>query len=80
MEKILVTTDFSSHSKSGLLFAVQLPARNGYYMTFLNVYRVQPGPACGEVGMDEYRKVERDLIYSRAIYLEKPNAIYPLQQ
>jgi|GEM_PF-3747799 len=44
MEKILVTTDFSDHSKYGLRFAVQLAAQNACHLTFLNVQHLQTPP------------------------------------
>lgn len=40
MKKILVTTDLSVNSKTGLRFAIQLASQNNYQLTFLHVYRI----------------------------------------
>ena len=36
MSKILVTTDFSDNSKTGIRFAIQLASQNGYELVFYN--------------------------------------------
>lgn len=67
VEKILVTTDFSDHSKSGLRFAVQLAAQNTYSLTFLNVHHLQTPSAWDAVRMDEYEEEQKELIHSRLV-------------
>jgi nucleotide-binding universal stress UspA family protein len=68
VEKILVTTDFSDHSKSGLRFAVQLAAQNAYHLTFLNVHHLQPPSAWDAVRMDEYEDEQKELIHTKLVH------------
>lgn len=68
MEKILVTTDFSDHSKSGLRFAVQLAERNACHLTFLNVHHLHSPSAWDVVRMDEYQAEQKRLIHSKLLH------------
>jgi len=72
VEKILVTTDFSDHSKSGLRFAVQLAAQNACHLTFLNVHHLQTPSAWDAVRMDEYEDEQKELIHAKLVrFVEK---------
>jgi nucleotide-binding universal stress UspA family protein len=67
MKKILVTTDFSDHSKAGLLFAVQLAAQDNYHLTFLNVHHPQTPSAWDVVRMEEYKEQQKDLTRTKLV-------------
>lgn len=68
MKKILVTTDFSDHSKSGLRFAVQLAAQNDYHLTFFNVHHLHAPSAWDSVRMDEYQDEQKKLIETKLVH------------
>lgn len=40
MNKILITTDFSSNSKAGLRFAIQMASQHNYSLTFFHSYHL----------------------------------------
>lgn len=67
MKKILVTTDFSDHSKAGLLFAVQLAAQDNYHLTFLNVHHLYNSSAWDAVRIDDYEKEQKDLTRTKLV-------------
>lgn len=72
VEKILVTTDFSDDSKSGLRFAIQLAAQNACQLTFLNVHHLQTPSAWDAVRMDEYEDEQKELIHNKLVrFVEK---------
>lgn len=68
MKKILVTTDFSDHSKSGLRFAIQLAAQNDYHLTFINIHHLQTPSAWDTVRLDEYQDEQKQLIHAKLIH------------
>jgi nucleotide-binding universal stress UspA family protein len=66
MKKMLVTTDFSPNSKSGLRFAIQLASQHEYELTFLHVYYIMKPSSWHEKTFTEYEKrqvekIQRDL-------------------
>jgi len=65
VEKILVTTDFSDHSKSGLRFAIQLAEQNNYHLTFFNVHHLQTPSAWDAVRMDKYQDEQKKMIHTK---------------
>ena len=67
MEKILVTTDFSDHSKSGLRFAIQLAAQNDYLLTFLNVHHLQIPSAWDVLSENEYQDEQKRIVHAKLI-------------
>ena len=65
MKKILVTTDFSSKSKSGLLFAIQLASQTKFELTFLHVYNILVPTAWHVKKGEEYEKAETKIIQDK---------------
>ncbi|MBW8523760.1 universal stress protein [Chryseobacterium chendengshani] len=68
MKKILVTTDFSEHSKAGLIFAMQLANQNNYHLTFLNVHHPLTPSAWDAVRMDDYEDEQKDMIRTKLLH------------
>ncbi len=58
MSKILVTTDFSSNSKAGLRFAIQLAAQQKSELTFLHVYYIEKPTSWSETTATAFEKKE----------------------
>lgn len=58
MKKILVTTDFSSNSKSALLFAIQLASQDNYKLTFFHSYEVLRPTSWSEPVLVSFEKSE----------------------
>ena len=72
MKKILVTTDFSDHSKAGLQFAAQLASQNKYALTFINVHHLQTPSAWDSVRMDQYQQEQKKQIMAQLVpFVEK---------
>ncbi len=65
MDKILVTTDFSSNSKSGLRFAIQLASQHNYELTFFHSYTVSKPSAWSKSRSATYEKQEAELIQKK---------------
>jgi len=58
MQKILVTTDFSSNSKGGLRFAIQLSLQHQYELTFFHCYYVTKPTSWTDARIKAYEKEE----------------------
>lgn len=62
MKKILVTTDFSTKSKAGLLFAIQLSTQSKCKLTFFNVHHIPTPTAWNAVKMEEYEREQTAIV------------------
>lgn len=62
MDKILVTTDFSSNSKAGLRFAIQLASQHKYELTFFHSYYVMKPTSWNDKTFAAYEKKEAEKI------------------
>jgi nucleotide-binding universal stress UspA family protein len=62
VKKILVATDFSDHSKSGLRFAIQLASQDAYHLTFFHVHHLQTPTVWDAVRMSEYEDEQKEVI------------------
>ena len=62
MKKILVTTDFSTSSRSALYFAIQLASQSGFSLTFFHSYHVLVPTAWNEKVFDSFEKSEASKI------------------
>lgn len=62
MDKILVTTDFSSYSKAGLRFAIQLASQHKYELTFFHSYYLMKPSSWDDATFEAYEKEESDKI------------------
>lgn len=58
MKKILVTTDFSSNSKAGLRFAIQLAAINGADLSFFHSYNLMIPTSWSKEEIKSYKEKE----------------------
>jgi nucleotide-binding universal stress UspA family protein len=67
MEKILVTTDFSSNSKAGLRFAIQLASQNKYELTFFHSYYIMKPTSWSDATIAAYEKGEAKKIQNKLI-------------
>ena len=56
MDKILVTTDFSSNSKAGLRFAIQLASQHKYQLTFFHSYYIKKPTLWSDEKYGDYEK------------------------
>ncbi|MDZ4822011.1 MAG: universal stress protein [Flavobacteriales bacterium] len=65
MNKLLVTTDFSSNSKAGLRFAVQLASQNKYELTFFHSYYIMKPSSWNDETFEAYQKGESDKILKK---------------
>ena len=65
MEKILVTTDFSANSKSGLRFAIQLASQYKFALTFFHSYYVLIPTGWSNNKISEYKKMEEKKIQNK---------------
>ena len=62
MDKILVTTDFSSNSKAGLRFAIQLSSQHKYQLTFFHSYYIMKPTSWSDERSAAYEKLEAEKI------------------
>lgn len=62
MNKILVTTDFSTNSKSGLRFAIQLASQHKSELTFFHSYYLMKPTSWNDVTFEKYEKIEMQKI------------------
>lgn len=60
MAKILVPTDFSTNSKAGLRFAIQLATQQEYELTFFHSYYTTNLRSLSKVDFADYEKKEAD--------------------
>lgn len=58
MENILVTTDFSSNSKAGLRFAIQLASQHKFGLTFFHSYNIVRPTSWSEAAFAAHEKRE----------------------
>ena len=65
MDKILVTTDFSSNSKAGLRFAIQLATQQKYELTFFHSYYIMKPTSWNDATSAAYEKAEADKIQKK---------------
>lgn len=65
MKKILVTTDFSSNSKAGLRFAIQLAKQEKVKLTFFHSYYIMRPTSWNDVKFAAYEKGELKKIQAR---------------
>ncbi len=65
MDKILVTTDFSSNSKSALRFAIQLASQHKYELTFFHSYIISKPTAWSKSKSKSYEENETELIQKK---------------
>ncbi len=66
MEKILVTTDFSTNSKAGIRFAIQLASQHKYELTFFHTYYLVLPTSMSHIDReniykDESKKIQKKL-------------------
>ena len=62
MDKILVTTDFSTNSKAGIRFAIQLASQYKFELTFFHSYYVMKPSSWSDKTFNEYEKDEAEKI------------------
>ncbi|MBL0340770.1 MAG: universal stress protein [Bacteroidetes bacterium] len=65
MDKILVTTDFSTNSKAGLRFAIQLASQHQFELTFLHSYYIIKPTSWSDATFATYKKREEDKIQNK---------------
>lgn len=65
MEKILVTTDFSSNSKAGIRFAIQLSKQMKVELTFFHSYYIMKPTSWSDETFLSYEKKETDKIQKK---------------
>ena len=65
MEKILVTTDFSTNSKAGMRFAIQLASQHKFELTFFHSYYVMKPTSWNDATFVTYEKKEADKIQKK---------------
>jgi nucleotide-binding universal stress UspA family protein len=65
MDKILVTTDFSSNSKAGLRFAIQLASQHKFELTFFHSYYITNLTSRSDVAFADYERKEADKIQKK---------------
>ena len=65
MDKILVTTDFSSKSKAGLRFAIQLASQHKFELTFFHSYYIANLTSMSDAIFSDYEKIEADKIQKK---------------
>lgn len=65
MDKILVTTDFSSNSKAGLRFAIQLASQHKFELTFFHSYYIANLTSRSDDFFADYEKKEADKIQKK---------------
>lgn len=62
MDKILVTTDFSTSSKAGMRFAIQLSTQGKYELTFFHSYYIMKPTSWSDATLAAYEKRETEKI------------------
>jgi nucleotide-binding universal stress UspA family protein len=65
MDKILVTTDFSSNSKAGLRFAIQLASQHKFELTFFYSYYIANLRSLSNRAFADYERKEADRIQKK---------------
>ena len=65
MEKILVTTDFSTNSKAGMRFAIQLAAQQKFELTFFHSYYIMIPTSWNKETSAAYEKSEVEIIQKK---------------
>jgi nucleotide-binding universal stress UspA family protein len=65
MDKILVTTDFSSNSKAALRFAAQLASQHKYELTIFHSYYIANLGLSSGPAYDDYQSKEKDKIQKK---------------
>ncbi|HYF04100.1 MAG TPA: universal stress protein [Patescibacteria group bacterium] len=65
MRKILVTTDLSENSKSGIHFAIQLASQLNCDLTFLHLYFISKPAYMTDIAFTEYEKEESQKLLDR---------------
>ena len=65
MDKILVTTDFSTNSKDGLRFAIQLASQHKFELTFFHSYYIMKPTSWTDATFAVYEKKEADKIQGK---------------
>ncbi|PIF62627.1 MULTISPECIES: universal stress protein [Flavobacterium] len=65
MDKILVTTDFSSNSKAGLRFAIQLASQHKFELTFFHSYYMANLTSLSNLAFADYERKEADKIQKK---------------
>ena len=65
MNKILVATDFSSNSKAGLRFAIQLASQHKYELTFFHSSYFMKPTSWNDATFKTYEKAETDKIHKK---------------
>lgn len=65
MDKILVTTDFSSNSKAGLRFAIQLASQHKFELTFFHSYYIANLTSMSDAVFADYERKEADKIQKK---------------
>ena len=65
MEKILVTTDFSTNSKAGMRFAIQLASQHKFELTFFHSCYVMKPTSWSDATFAAYEKKEADKIQKK---------------
>lgn len=67
MQKILVTTDFSSNSKAALRFAIQLASQNSYALTFFHSYHLMRPTKWSDKVYESFKNSESTIIHNKLI-------------
>ena len=65
LDKILVTTDFSTYSKAGLRFAIQLATQHKHELTFFHSYFIIKPTSRNDATFEAYEKIEKDKIQKK---------------
>jgi nucleotide-binding universal stress UspA family protein len=65
MDKILVTTDFSSNSKAALRFAIQLVSQHKFELTFFHSYYIANLTSLSNSAFADYERKEADKIQKK---------------
>jgi nucleotide-binding universal stress UspA family protein len=65
MDKILVTTDFSSNSKAALRFAIQLASQHKFELTFFHSYYIANLTSLSNSAFADYERKEADKIQKK---------------
>jgi nucleotide-binding universal stress UspA family protein len=65
MKRMLVTTDLSVNSRSGLRFAIQLASQNNYKLTFFHVYHIMKPTKWNEMTLRSFENSEYTKIINK---------------
>jgi nucleotide-binding universal stress UspA family protein len=74
MKKVLVTTDFSSNSRAGLRFAIQLASQGNYRLTFFHSYNLTRPSGLDEQAFESFERSETAKIQKKLEHFV--NAVY----